>query len=287
MRIFEINQNSVNRVCLIPNLTYQNTAFWFDQTRRDWQLDLLLPFDYAQQPAHPVIIWLSGGSWQMMDRQSYLPELTFLARAGYVVASMDYHLGAQGAFPMQIKDVRQALAYLKTQQAIYHLDLNQVTLMGDSAGGHLALLTAYTMQFKTLTAFELGPKTPIQQVVGYYAPTDLQRLTTFYDKQLPKDQQFDYVAPINFLLRQQTATKAQLQAASPIHYVQANLPRTLLLQGDADQWVPFEQALYLTQALQAAGNQAELFKLNQGQHVDPRFFAPVINQNVLAFLQNK
>ncbi|MFD1671713.1 alpha/beta hydrolase [Agrilactobacillus yilanensis] len=227
MRIFEINQNSVNRVCLIPNLTYQNTAFWFDQTRRDWQLDLLLPFDYAQQPAHPVIIWLSGGSWQMMDRQSYLPELTFLARAGYVVASMDYHLGAQGAFPMQIKDVRQALAYLKTQQAIYHLDLNQVTLMGDSAGGHLALL------------------------------------------------------------RQQTATKAQLQAASPIHYVQANLPRTLLLQGDADQWVPFEQALYLTQALQAAGNQAELFKLNQGQHVDPRFFAPVINQNVLAFLQNK
>ena len=285
MQIFKIPAQHHQRVTLIPNLTYQNTPYWFNQTRRDWQLDLLLPFDYAQAGDHPVVIWLSGGSWQMMDRASYLPELVFLARAGFVVASMDYHMGSEAAFPAQVQDVRQALAYLATQQATYHLDLQQVTLMGDSAGGQVALVSAYTMGQSQLDQQPLGPSTPIKQVVAYYAPTDLAALAKQQLKTISADQQFDYLAPMNFLVGQLQVDPVALQRASPVNYVKAGVPKTLLLQGDADDWVPFEQAQLLAAKLQEVGVAHDILKLAGGQHIDARFFDPVINQAVLAFLK--
>lgn len=285
MRIFEIPSNSTQRVTYIPNLTYQNTAYWFDQTRRDWQMDLLLPFNYAHQTKHPLVLWLSGGSWQMMDRHAYLPELTFLARAGYIVASIDYHMGSEGAFPIQLRDVRQALAYLRTQQSVYSIDWQAVTLMGDSAGGQLALMAGYTMAEKTLLAVDLGPMTSIQQVVAYYAPTDLVALKGFYQN-IPEPQRFDYQAPVNFLLHQMDADESSLRRASPVFYVQGKLPKTLLLQGDADDWVPLKQAQTLYEALRKQGQSVDLFQLKGGQHIDPRFFAPALDEAVLAFMQS-
>ncbi|KRM32963.1 esterase lipase [Agrilactobacillus composti DSM 18527 = JCM 14202] len=270
---------------LIPNLTYQNTPYWFNQTRRDWQLDLLLPFDYAQEATHPVVLWLSGGSWQMMDRASYLPELVFLARAGFVVASIDYHMGSEAAFPAQVQDVRQALAYLATQQATYHLDMQQVTLMGDSAGGQVALVSAYTMGQNQLNQQPLGSSTPIKNVVAYYAPTDLAALAAQQLQYLTPAQQFDYLAPMNFLVGQMQFDATALQQASPVNYVKAGVPSTLLLQGDADDWVPFEQAQLLATKLQAVGITHDILKLRGGQHIDARFFANVINQAVLDFIK--
>lgn len=286
IRIFEINDSLDQRVCYIPNVTYQNVPYWFGQTRRDLKMDLLLPFDYANQAQHPVVLWLSGGSWQMMDRSSYLPELVYLAKAGYVVASIDYRMGSEGAFPCQIADVRQALTHLKSQETTYKLNLNDITLMGDSAGGHLALLAAYTMARQTSLGLDLGPAHPIKQVVAYYAPTDLVQLQRFYDQTLAPAESFDYLAPIAFLLRQMQATSMALSTASPIHYIAPDLPRTLLLQGDADHWVPFEQATMLVEALQQAHNDVELFKLVHGDHIDARFFTAPIKQAVLAFLQS-
>ncbi|WP_416353089.1 alpha/beta hydrolase fold domain-containing protein [Agrilactobacillus fermenti] len=287
MQYISIPDQQHRRVTLIPEITYQNEAYWFGQTRRDWRMSLLLPFDYnQQQQRHPVVIWLSGGSWQMSDRSAYLPELTYLARAGYVVASIDYHMGMEGTFPIQIRDVRRAINYLTEQQSVYHLDMQAITLMGDSAGGHLALMTGYTSQEKTLMTLDLPPIPKIQNVVAYYAPSDLVALWEGYQQRVPQAAQFMYSAPLKNLLGVMAFDAAKFQAASPINYVSDQVPATLLLQGDRDHWVPLDQSKRLYQRLQAEKIRSELLILKAGNHIDSRFFAPAVKTRVLDFIQN-
>ncbi len=53
---------------------------------------------------------------------------------------------------------------------------------------------------------------------------------------------------------------------SPITYVRKGLPPILVLHGDADTTVPYEQSVALVKALKNAGDEAELITVPAGQH---------------------
>jgi hypothetical protein len=71
-------------------------------------------------------------------------------------------------------DVQRAIAWLKAQAGEYGLDPGKIVLGGGSAGGHLALLAAYTAGDARFTPPELlGADLSAGGVVSYYGPTDL------------------------------------------------------------------------------------------------------------------
>jgi len=53
---------------------------------------------------------------------------------------------------------------------------------------------------------------------------------------------------------------------SPITYVRKGLPPILVLHGDADPTVPYEQSVTLVKALKNAGDDAELLTVPEGRH---------------------
>ena len=105
-------------------------------------LDVHLPTD---APA-PVVVLVHGGFWrQGFDRTHTRPLAQALVAQGWGVVTPEYRrTGGDGGWPMTFEDVAAAFAQVPVLEEVApgRLHLDEVTLLGHSAGGHLAMWLA-------------------------------------------------------------------------------------------------------------------------------------------------
>lgn len=93
----------------------------------------------------PVIIDIHGGGWIYGTKEINAHYCHGLAKYGFVVANINYRLireGHGGTFPNILNDIFAAYKWTEEHIAEYGGDLSNVFLTGDSAGAHLACLSA-------------------------------------------------------------------------------------------------------------------------------------------------
>jgi acetyl esterase/lipase len=107
----------------------------------DQFLELAVP---AGAGPHPVAVVLHGGFWRSRYGVDLArPLAADLAAAGWAAAAVEYRrVGSGGGWPATFDDVAAALDLLPTLPASAGLDLGDVTVIGHSAGGHLAAWAA-------------------------------------------------------------------------------------------------------------------------------------------------
>ena len=64
---------------LIDDITYTHVPFWYGETQRPLRLSILLPKHKEGHRKLPLIVWLCGGAFRVMDRNVWIPQLTALA----------------------------------------------------------------------------------------------------------------------------------------------------------------------------------------------------------------
>jgi len=116
------------------------------------QLDLYRPAG-DDQPGRPAIVWVHGGGFAGGDRtSSIVPFPDSFAKAGYVVASIDYDTSASSPCVLQphlrdecravlesaVADGQEAVRWLKRNAAAYGIDPARVAIAGESAGAMTA-----------------------------------------------------------------------------------------------------------------------------------------------------
>ncbi|HEY4450785.1 MAG TPA: alpha/beta hydrolase [Solirubrobacteraceae bacterium] len=106
---------------------------------RSQRADLYLP--HGAGP-HPVMVAIHGGSWQRRYGRVVMRGLVGdLVRRGWAVWNIEYRrVGEGGGWPATFADVAGAIDHLTTLDE--PLDLDSVSVLGHSAGGHLALWAA-------------------------------------------------------------------------------------------------------------------------------------------------
>lgn len=117
---------------------------------------------YLEQ-SHPILLFFHGGGWVTGNIDSYDKLCTNLAMAtDNVVVSVDYRLAPEYPYPAGFDD-----CYAVAKEAFLHTGLlnataEEVTLIGDSAGGNLAAAVA-------LKARDTGDFVPKRQILLYPA----------------------------------------------------------------------------------------------------------------------
>jgi acetyl esterase/lipase len=247
------------------------------------RLDLYLP-SVPQAGRLPLIVWIHGGAFRMGskegDADNPLP-LDYVTQ-GYAVASINYRLSQHAIWPAQIEDCKAAVRWLRAHAADYGIDAARIASWGPSAGGHLAAMLGVTGAERALDVGEhLEQPSAVQCVVDYYGPTDFllmdaQRPPGGMVHDTPDSPESELIGgPIQ-------DNKAKTARANPITYVSPSAPPFLIVHGDADPLVPFQQSVILRDALTTAGVSVDFHTVLGGGH--GRFSDPAVPTLTARFL---
>lgn len=109
----------------------------------------------------PAVLYLHGGGFRMLSKDSHwLPGLIF-ARRGYVVFNASYRLAPRDPFPAAVQDAAAALRWVAANGPSYGADLDRLAFAGESAGGNLVTGLALCTSFRrdepwARAVFDLG-----------------------------------------------------------------------------------------------------------------------------------
>ncbi|MBK9053709.1 MAG: alpha/beta hydrolase [Chloroflexi bacterium] len=245
------------------------------------------------------IIYLHGSAWHYMDKDmGTRPFFAYLTGQGHTVLDVAYTMAHKSRLPGMVGDVKQAIAWFKLNAAALKVNPERIILWGGSAGGHLALLSAYTPNHPKWQPANLDVDTGVRGVVSYYGLTDLAAtqhllaempdLPTYQQQAvvnmmrkvrlLPLDGEFVSTAElVPHLLGGALADMPELyDDSSPIRYVGPHCPPTLLINGAHDFAVEVSQHQRLHGALVAADVAAAHIEFPLTDHAFDLFF-PAIN----------
>ena len=238
----------------------------FLTSARTEKLDLYLPKNRKAGEKSPAVLLIHGGGWKEGDkRQPREIEFgTTLAENGYVAASINYALRSAGKFPQNLQDCKNGVRYLRAHADELGIDPDRISVMGGSAGGHLALLVAYTADQSSLAPSQPYPRVSdkVSCVVDFYGISNLAtRKETDPNGKPLKIEPLDSTTQSIF-----GSTPQDWKKASPVTYVKRDVPPTLILHGKKDTTVDFDQSQELADALKKAGATYEIIWLPNAPH---------------------
>lgn len=199
----------------------------------------------------PTLLYMHGGGWVQGDKESILFNiLPFIAR-DWVVISINYRLAKDAKAPAAVEDCLAALDWVYDHAEEYMIDTDRIVVAGDSAGGHLALLTGMLRKGDSLCENKLvvGENKSVAAIINWVGVTD------FSTHDIPQ-QWIDPADNRNELIR----------SLSPIHYVRTSGTPVISVHGSDDPVVLPNQAKSLHEKLQTAGVKEKLVMISGAKH---------------------
>lgn len=262
-----------------------------DIGRFDLELDLLVPDSPGPKP---LVVYLPGGGFLWADRTAALPRRTYLAEAGFVVASVKYRTVPDGASYLEgVQDVKAAIRYLRANAAGLSIDPERVAVWGESAGGYMAAMAGTTGGVERFEAGEHRDQdSSVEAVIDVYGTSDLPRVAADFDA-ATQAVKGAAGSPHSLWLYGPGSTKALADdpaaaaAASPLTYANAGDPPFLMFHGAKDKIVSPSQTRILHDALLAAGVPSTRYVLPDAGHGSPKaaWSSNVLMDTMIRFLR--
>lgn len=116
-----------------------------------------------EEKANSVLLFFHGGGWVTGDIDSYTNVCVNMSRlTKHIVVSVDYRLAPEHPFPAAPEDCYAVAREIFLDKELFQIDLKDITLIGDSAGGNLAAVVS-------LMARDKGEFLPSKQILIYPA----------------------------------------------------------------------------------------------------------------------
>ena len=223
----------------------------------------------------PALVYVHGGSWMHGDKSEAVMFAGNMTAQGYLVVSINYRLYPPAKFPAMIEDVKCAVRSLRAHAGEYNLDPKRIGAVGVSAGGHLVSLLGTSDQSDGWDVGEyLDQSSQVRAVIAMAGVMDLSRNFPNADIEAMKRVGFG---------------EDNVAQASPITHVTSDDPPFLLIHGDRDELVPYEQSQLMYDRLVQMNVPAQLVIVKNASHsfIAPEGTVPSlleINQIILDFL---
>jgi acetyl esterase/lipase len=186
----------------------------------------------------PAVMFMHGGFWTAGAKEASLMSLIPWFDMGWNVVNVEYRLARVAPAPAAVEDCVSALRFITEAAKTYDIDTTRIVLTGESAGGHLALMTGMMPESAGRAA----------AIINWYGITDV---CDFMDTPW---------------LGSLSNRKELARHVSPLTYVRPGLPPILTIHGDADTTIPYRHAVRLHQALEQARVPNRLLTIPGGNH---------------------
>jgi len=232
-----------------PGLTEENIVYGEAAGEK-----LTMDYYRAAGPGpHPIAIIIHGGGFvggtSKNISEAYCAD--FLVPAGYAVFSINYRLAPKYPYPAMVDDVLTSVRFLHDNAGKWNADPKRIALVGGSAGGYLSNMAGLR---------SVDTDAQVQAVVTLYGVSDFSGR--------PVNERVQ--ALLGPLIKEK-GEEVALREASPITYVAAKAPPFLLIHGDKDEAVLFEQSTRLQEAMRKAGASCDLIRIADGAHATGRW----------------
>ena len=121
--------------------TLNHTTEEIEYLRHGERRLILRLFRPAGAGPFPLAVDLHGGAWTKGHMDECTPRDEALAEAGIAAAALDFRHAGDG-YPTSLIDINYAVRWLKAHAGDLAVDPGRVALVGQSSGGHLAMLAA-------------------------------------------------------------------------------------------------------------------------------------------------
>jgi acetyl esterase/lipase len=207
-------------------------------------MDISLPANASKDNKVAVVFCIHGGSWSGGDKKDFdwIKQDVNAYNLAYV--TLNYRLLRDSVTYIQmLEDIDAAISYLKKNGDSYHLKKDKMCMLGGSAGGHLALLYAYSMASPVEIACVFSQAGPADFL-------DTGQLSLNGAAMLPlMNQLLGTHVTLNQLYDSGFAFPSAWAKASPVSHVKPDSPPTVLAYGVKDELVSYSNALRLEHAL--------------------------------------
>lgn len=210
-----------------------------------------------------AVLWVHGGRFVGGGFGDDARRLRRIADAGYPAISIDYRLSPPPRWRDANGDVACALGWLRGRGKEFGIDPDKIVLGGASAGGTLALNVAYGLGLPedeggVTSSCGDRPKPPAA-VLAVSPPVDLTRPSP--------SGEFRYR---DFLGGGPDEAAEAYAYASPSTKIRRGLPRTLIVQGDADRLVDPAVSSAFAEQVRRARNEVRYVSYPFGGHAFDR-----------------
>jgi acetyl esterase/lipase len=199
------------------------------------------------------VLFMVSGGWisQWSPPEQTAQRFQELLDHGFTVFAVRHGSSPLFKVPDAVDDVRRATRYIKANARRWGVDPERLGVFGGSAGGHLSLMLGTTGDAGDPASSDpvLREDSKVAAVVAYFPPVDLSGLAGPNDRFPALD--FD---------------PAKSQSVSPIFFVDASDPPSLMIHGDQDELVPLRNSERILEAFRGAGVATDLMVIPGGKH---------------------
>jgi acetyl esterase/lipase len=268
-------------------------------TRRQLLCDLWQPAENVKSSGL-AFIYFHGSAWCVLDKD--FGTRTFfrhMVSQGHVIMDVAYRLFPETDMAGMVNDVYRAIAWIKTNSSVYGVNPQSIVIGGGSAGAHLSLLAAYNKSPRLMPEELLDRDLTVSAVISIYGPTDLKALYYHTGQHITTRERDGSTKKAESMSMPKWVRKMMgdnfhrlgmdiggtdpgnlsvimgchpdecpevYDSFSPITYVHAGCPPTLIIQGEHDLITSEESVQHLYKLLTEAGVPVVMNLIPQTDH---------------------
>jgi acetyl esterase/lipase len=186
----------------------------------------------------PTLLFLHGGGWTSGDKISRSLFLMPYVEKHWCVVTANYrHLDQAGLVEI-CRDARSALRWIYDNAAKYKFDTTKIVVSGESAGGHLSLMTGLSNDEPLFDQGSTGGhRLKVAAIVNWFGVADLVKASEGWDE--------SYLSQV---VPNPAYRDSILSVTSPIQYISATSPPVMTIHGDQDTAAPYAQGVCCTRS---------------------------------------
>ena len=263
-------------LAIVASLSVGQNTPKYERTRdviygRKSGLALTMDVFTPKKPNGFGVISVVSGGWFSNTKSINVAFYQALLDRGYTVFAVVHGSQPKFTLPEIIEDMHRAVRFIRHNAKKYAIDSKRIGIMGASAGGHLSLMmgTAGTKGDPKATDPVDRESSAVQSVACFFPPTDFLNYGKKGREMIDRQFQPPFTAAVDYqefdkekALYRRITDKAKLREiskqVSPMSHLTKTSAPSLLISGDKDELVPFQQSVTFVERCKEVGVPAKL-----------------------------